>query len=372
MDFRYELKLKSQEIGKVYSFESGDGIKSKNSFREEELLLADHVPVKESDIVLIVQSGFGFLGTVLGDKSEEVTMYDTSARACRFSRTNAEQNDIEGYEVENRASVEEVEGKFDKVVYAPAGYTAVDLVKKKLTGSVELLKTDGELFISGRKKSGIKRYRKHLEKHGELTRIGKRDSIKAYCFKPSETPEAVDTGKQFSTEVDGIQADFETAEGLFSSGKLDDGTRLLLENLDVSGADKLLDAACGYGAISVFLGRKQSPQLFPTDDDARATSYARKNLERNGVENFTVETGDCLDAYQDQKFDAVISNPPTHQGEGVTRKLFRQTYHYLNKGGGFWLVYNQNMKYERKLADQFDAVNEVAQGGNFKVVRAEK
>jgi 16S rRNA (guanine1207-N2)-methyltransferase len=92
----------------------------------------------------------------------------------------------------------------------------------------------------------------------------------------------------------------------------------------------------------------------------------------NGVENFTVETGDCLDAYQDQKFDAVISNPPTHQGEGVTRKLFQQAYHCLNKGGEFWLVYNQDMKYEEKLADQFEAVNEVAQEGNFKVVRAEK
>jgi 16S rRNA G1207 methylase RsmC len=171
MDSQYQLKLKSQQNEKVYIFRSADGLNSKNSFHDEELLLADELNIGEDDRMLVIQSNYGFLGVVLGDKAGKVVMFDTSARSCEFSRKNAEKNDLENYSVENLPRISELDGSFDKIVYAPADYEPVDLVKDRLADAVEKLSKGGELYIAGRKKSGLKRYRKNLESYGEVKRL---------------------------------------------------------------------------------------------------------------------------------------------------------------------------------------------------------
>jgi 16S rRNA (guanine1207-N2)-methyltransferase len=376
MDSQYQLKLKSQQNEKVYIFRSADGLNSKNSFHDEELLLADELNIGEDDRMLVIQSNYGFLGVVLGDKAGKVVMFDTSARSCEFSRKNAEKNDLENYSVENLPRISELDGSFDKIVYAPADYEPVDLVKDRLADAVEKLSKGGELYIAGRKKSGLKRYRKNLESYGEVKRLVRDGATQICSFRKDsgETPSGLDLERSFEAEVDGIEADFRTSEGLFSAGKLDEGTRILLENTesDISEADEVLELACGYGAISVFLGKMYEFQLYLKDDDTRAVEYAGKNLGENGIEGSEVEAADCLDGFEDKKFDFVVSNPPTHQGSGVTDKMFRQVYESLFEGGEFWLVYNQNMGYEDQLSERFNLVETVAKEGNFIVVRAVK
>jgi 16S rRNA (guanine1207-N2)-methyltransferase len=357
-----KLQLKDQETGKVYSFETA-GLNSKNSFRDEELVLSE-VDTEESDDILVLQSNYGILGVTL---KGNILMQETSARAANFSRKNAEMNDIDAG-IENRP-VEDLEEKFDKIFYAPANYQPVELVKKRLSDASRLLKENGEIFISGKKKSGLKRYRNFLEKYGELEKISS-GKVRAYRFEREEELPEIDIEKAFSAELKDEEADFRSEEGLFSAGNLDDGTRILLENLeDIQG--KVLDAACGYGAIGVFTGKLFDVEILMTDDNVCATKHAEENMERNGVEG-EVRTGDCLDAFEDERFDFIISNPPTHQGKGVTQKIFRQAHQVLNDGGEFWLVYNQNMQYEKQLRERFDSVEIIAEEDNFLVVKAEK
>lgn len=375
MNSRYELRLKSEETGEVYSFESADGLNSKNSFRDEEILLADEVDINEDERVLIVQSGYGFLGVTLGKKAGEVVMQDTSARACKYSRNNAEKNSVENFETANEASISGIEDDFNVVVYAPAGYSPVDLVKKRLREAVGKLEEDGELYISGRKKSGIKRYRNYLEDlPGETDRIAIRDGNHVYRFSPVGEIDVSgpDIEREFRAEVRKAEAGFRTAEGLFSPGKLDDGTKLLLENLELEEGSKVLDLACGYGAISTVIGKIYRCELYLTDDNARAVHYAEENLEGNGVEKFEATIGDCMDGFEDEKFDFIVSNPPTHQGKGVTQKIFRQTHESLYEGGELWLVYNQNMEYEEQLEQKFSSVETIAKRSNFIVVKARR
>ncbi|MFP4038626.1 MAG: methyltransferase, partial [Candidatus Nanohaloarchaea archaeon] len=353
----------------VYKFHSADGLNSKNSFRDEELLLSDKVDAEE-DRILVVQSNYGFLGIVLGEQAEKTVMQDTSARACEYSRKNAEENSLENYKV-SKTALEDLKGEFDKIIYAPAGYENVDVVKNRLAEAALKLRDNGELHIAGRKKTGLKRYRDFLKQYGEIEKTGRDGSVKAYRFTKNDTPLPPEITKNFKAEVNGVEAEFVTEEGLFSAGKLDDGTRLLLENLEnVSG--KVLDLACGYGAVSAFIGKSYSCDLFLTDDNARATKYARENLERNNVKFSEIKTADCLDGFKNKKFDYIVSNPPTHAGKTVTSKIFTQAYNSLKKGGEFWIVYNQNMNYEEELNQKFGSVEEVEREGNFKVVRAVK
>ncbi len=306
MNSHYKLNIKSQKTDKVYSFETADGLNSKNSFREEELVLSE-VETEATDDILVLQSNYGVMGVTL---KGNILMQETSARAANFSRKNAEMNDIEA-DVENRP-VEDLEEKVDKIFYAPADYQPVELVKKRLSDASKLLKEDGEIFISGSKKSGLKRYKNFLEKYGELDKISS-GKIRAYRFEREEELPEIDIEKAFSAELEGAEVGFRSEKGLFSSGKLDSGTRLLLENLDdVDG--RVLDACCGYGAIGVFTGKLFDVEVSMIDDNVRATTYAEENMERNGVEG-EVRTGDCLDALKEEKFDFIVSNPPTHQGK---------------------------------------------------------
>jgi len=372
MDTQHQLKLKSKDKGKVYSFDSADGLNSKKSFRDEELLLVNEINTHQEDSLLIIQSNYGFLGTVLGDKTEEVKMQDTSARACKFSNKNAEQNGVSNSKVQN-VSVPEVEGVFDKIIYAPADYEPVDLVKNRLSHAAEKLDEEGEIYLAGRSKSGIKRYKDYLEQHGELTKLGKRNQVRAYSFKPGSEPlPRKDLEKQHSAQIEDKKADFVSSEGLFSSGELDRGTRALLENISLPDSEKVLDLGCGYGTISVFLGKELDSKFYLTDDDVRATRYAEENMEKNNIADFEVSTSDCLDSFPDTKFNLIVSNPPTHQGSGVTGKMFRQAYSSLNEEGELWLVYNQNMHFENKLPDDFDSTEVIAQEYNFIVLKAVK
>lgn len=113
-------------------------------------------------------------------------------------------------------------------------------------------------------------------------------------------------------------------------------------------------------------------EIHLTDDSKTATYYAEKNLKSNGIQDFTLKNRDCLDGFKDQKFDAIVSNPPTHQGEEVTNEIFNQSYQSLRQGGELYLVYNQNMRYEEKLQKKFSKVEILEKEDNYAVTRATK
>jgi 16S rRNA (guanine1207-N2)-methyltransferase len=81
---------------------------------------------------------------------------------------------------------------------------------------------------------------------------------------------------------------------------------------------------------------------------------------------------DCLDGFTDRKFDAIVSNPPTHQGSGVTDEMFQQAHKSLKRGGKLYLVYNQNMNYEQQLEKIFSKVEILNKKNNYAVTRTTK
>jgi 16S rRNA (guanine1207-N2)-methyltransferase len=372
MNSQYNLKLKSQENGKIYSFQTADGLNSKNRFREEEILIADTTKIQKEDKILVIQSNYGFLGTILGDKAQKMVMQDTSARARQYSKQNAEQNQIQNFEALNKPFISEIQqDNFDKIFYAPKEYTPIDLVRKRLAEATKKLNSKGEIIIAGKNKTGIKRYKKHLKQLGKIEKIGKRKNLKTYKSTPQKTPEKIKLTKNYTAKLKNKEAHFQTSKGLFSPRKLDKGTKTLLKNIQkVEG--KVLDVGCGYGTISVFLAKQNNCKLFLTDDNARATYYARKNLETNNINNYKVETGDCLDPFTNQKFDYIVSNPPTHQGQDITNKIFQQSHQQLNQNGELWIVYNQNMNYQEKIQKIFNKTEIKAKKDKFKVLKAKK
>jgi 16S rRNA (guanine1207-N2)-methyltransferase len=210
---------------------------------------------------------------------------------------------------------------------------------------------------------------------GETEKITQDGKQRVYRFKNTKRniqPDSFDIETHFTAEVDGQELDFTACEGLFSPNKLDDGSRLLIENLQLSEGDEVIDLACGYGIVGIFIKELNDTQIYFTDDNRTATHYAEKNLNKNNISDFELKNRDCLDGFQDQKFDAVVTNPPTHQGKAVTDEMFNQAHSVLREGGQLYLVYNQNMNFESQLRQKFSKVEILEKENNYAVTRAIK
>ncbi|MFB6159503.1 MAG: methyltransferase [Candidatus Nanohalobium sp.] len=377
--FQYSFKLKSEtdQGSKVYSFETADGVASKEGFRKAELLLADTVETGEEEDLLVLYPGYGFLGVIFADYTPEgkTVLAESSDRAHKITKHNLKLNDIENTQSKKISSPKDIEQSFDKVLYAPKPYANTDIVKNNLTEAINLLEEDGELYLASSKKEGLNRYKDWLKQFdGELDKINSRDGYHVYRYsKQGEIEDRkVDVERSFEAEINGVKANFETVEGLFSPTSLDKGSRLLIENIEADSGDKVWDVACGYGAIGIFLKKLYDPEIYFSDNNLKAVKQTGRNLQLNEIEKYSLEHADCLDTFEGKKFDKIVSNPPTHQGKGITDEIFQNSYQRLRKGGELYIVYNQNMNYEQQLEQIFKKVEILEKKDNYAVTRATK
>lgn len=357
------------------SFGTQDGLLSKDEVRPAELLLANSVEMARTDDALAIDANYGVVGVALalaGDDGETV-MTESSARAANCCRANAERNDVDAT-VELTADVGSGPGGFDIATYAPKPYEPTEVAKEKIAEGLSRLTSGGTFYLAGMPNEGVHRYTDALE---ELTGWTERVTVTDGCHlyraeRPDDyEPRSFVEDTEFRATVGDYTCRFLTRSGLFSADELDAGTASLLEHAIVEDDSRVLDCCCGYGAIGAFVGARTDCSIWATDDDAVATAYARQNLERNGVTPEGVFTGDCLDAVSDRTFDVVLSNPPTHAGKGVTKKLFSDVRSVLAEEGEFWLVANQIMNYADRLSEEFDFDAEViAEAESYDVILA--
>src|SRR5256712_9048091 len=79
---------------------------------------------------------------------------------------------------------------------------------------------------------------------------------------------------------------FRTDAGVFSGGKIDRGTELLLAALEIGPCELILDLGCGYGAIGIIAaGLSEGGPVILTDVDERAVALPRQNVGANGGGN---------------------------------------------------------------------------------------
>ncbi|PSQ19143.1 rRNA (guanine-N2)-methyltransferase [Halobacteriales archaeon QS_8_69_26] len=358
----YELRLESRvEPGpSVYEFRTADGVVSKDEFRTAELALLEATEPDPGADVLAADANYGVVPTILAHLSPEgeTVATETSARAARLCERNCRANDAP-VRVELVADVADVTGEFDLAAYAPRPYDPIAVGKDRVADALAALRSGGRLFVAADRNAGADRYREAMVEvaDGRVEGVAKHGDCRVYR---AERPPDGSLGRSeyvqshaFAATVAGVDCEFVTRPGLFSPRSVDDGTALLAEtalsDTDLAPDDHLLDPACGYGPLGIAAARRTGCAVTMTDDDRVATACAEESAARSGVDPRIV-TADCLRGV-DGPFDAALSNPPTHAGEGVTRELFSGTADALRPGGELWLVYNETMRYEDDLPD---------------------
>jgi 16S rRNA (guanine1207-N2)-methyltransferase len=165
--------------------------------------------------------------------------------------------------------------------------------------------------------------------------------------------------------------------GVFAESKLDEGTRLLLDGMEVQATDQALDLGCGAGFIGLHIARlASSGEVTMVDASLAAVSAARQAVLQHGLTNVRILPSNGALAVLDQRFSLVATNPPFHQGGiqtlQIAERFIREAAQVLAPKGRFYLVANRFLKYEPTLNACFGRVEEVGGDSRYKVLRGAK
>jgi 16S rRNA (guanine1207-N2)-methyltransferase len=168
--------------------------------------------------------------------------------------------------------------------------------------------------------------------------------------------------------------------GLFAWDRIDTASALLAAHLPDDLHGQVADFGAGYGflAAQIIARCARITALDLYEAEARALEPARLNIEhalqQSGRElAFAVHWHDVT-AGVEQRYDAIVSNPPFHQGRAdlpeLGRAFIARAANALLPHGRLWLVANRHLPYESTLAAHFEQVRTVTTQDGFKVIEA--
>ena len=235
------------------------------------------------------------------------------------------------------------------------------------------LSQGGELFIVGENKGGVKSVPKQLPEY--FSKANKIDNARHCLLYVSELenkakPIALkDWVTEYALQTPQGELKICNLVGVFSQKQLDKGTELLLENLEAVNG-RVLDFGCGAGVITAAL-LKANPELTVdcVDINAMALASCEMTMAANGFK-VHVYASDGFSSIQGD-FDAVISNPPFHDGlkatTDIAERFVANSAQSLTEGGVFQIVANRHLPYSEVIAASFGEVNVCAENNKYKI-----
>ena len=186
-------------------------------------------------------------------------------------------------------------------------------------------------------------------------------------------PASKDERRLVSVRLDGRDLEVETAGGIFSPGRLDLGTQVLLRSVpEPPQRGNLLDVGCGWGPVALTLAL-QAPEatVWAVDVNERALDLTRRNAARLDLANVVASRPE--DVPDDVRFATLWSNPPIRVGKDVLHDLLRTWLPRLKPGADGYLVVQRNLGAD-SLQAWIDAevapgTNKAASAKGFRVLR---
>jgi 16S rRNA (guanine1207-N2)-methyltransferase len=140
-----------------------------------------------------------------------------------------------------------------------------------------------------------------------------------------------------------VYLELATDAAVFSPGRLDPGTRLLLEASPAPpAAGDVLDLGCGYGPVAcVLAARSPGSRVWAVDVNERALGLCERNARAAGLGNVR-----CVvpgDASLPARFAGIWSNPPVRIGKDALHALLSCWLGRLDPAGHAYLVVGRNL-----------------------------
>jgi 16S rRNA (guanine1207-N2)-methyltransferase len=254
------------------------------------------------------------------------------------------------------------------VIYMPKAKEQAVMLIANMAACV---KEGGMILLVGENKSGIKSGDKLLQKvSGRVNKIDSARHCVLYCAQLEKNcPFNLDDWINYKEiRVKDITCSIAFSPGVFSSGELDVGTKLLLENIPPRMSGEILDFACGAGVIGCFVAKQcEKINLTLCDVSALAILCTELSLAKNKIDAKVIAS----DGLSDIKgtFDYILTNPPFHSGiktdYAITQTFIQQVKQRMHSKSSLILVANRFLPYPDLLKAALGRVKTIAQTTKF-------
>ena len=236
------------------------------------------------------------------------------------------------------------------------------------------------LWLVGENKAGIKSAQRYLKQY--FRNVAKLDSARHCVLFEASVPhkeQPFDLDAYVTTwpvDFAGQRIKVVSVPGVFAHGRLDKGSRLLLESLEkLHPSGKILDFACGSGVIACGLQAAGArAELTLLDVSAVALEASRQSLSLNGL-TASLLPSDGLSELEG-RYDWIISNPPFHRGVSndleIAQQFFATAGTFLAKNGRIVIVCNRHLPYASWLQNRFEKVERLDENDEFMIIQASK
>ncbi len=251
---------------------------------------------------------------------------------------------------------------------------SLELFKAELLKTRSLLEPDSKLYAVGMVKHISAGCKDLLEKCIGPTRthkVVKKSILFEVTQMQNDESHTLTSSDFYSQYHHAILGSYNSFPGVFASKRVDAGTALLLESMEVQDSGAVLDYGCGDGVIAGAL-LEQSPNVEVHGIDI---SYSALSTTIKNIPSITVhEVGG--NSLQSGYFDHIYSNPPFHTGTkfdiSLALGIITDIARLLKVGGCFTLVFNKGLNYTPYLKKHFNTVTLKAQNKRYQVIECIK
>lgn len=264
------------------------------------------------------------------------------------------------------------------VMYLQKGGELNDLMAAMTARAV---RPGGAVFLVGENKAGIRSSADVVERRiGAIeSSVSARHSVlyRAELDEKRTGPVALrEWEREFEVESGGARLTIISLPGVFSHGRLDGGTRFLLDHLPGDIGGQILDFGSGSGVIAaVVKALHPSCAVSLVDANVFALESAARTFARNGLQFAHASPADVFDGV-DGEFDLIITNPPFHQGIAtnydIVSSFLAGCARHLRPDGRVLLVANKFLPYEQLMSRILKPAVVVSQDEKYKVLSSRR
>lgn len=246
-----------------------------------------------------------------------------------------------------------------------------------ISDALHRVKPGGRIVVAGGKTEGIASLRKRFGALLEIDGHASKHHGVVFWLRRPDGPMDITSFK--AAEAGPVEGIYSIAPGMFSHDRVDPGSRLLLENLpsDISG--HVADFGAGWGYLSVETAARCAGIK---SIDLYEAHYASLEAAKHNVAAQHPDLParyfwhDLLSEPVSGRYDAIVMNPPFHQGRAadpeIGRSFIRVAASALRKGGRLFLVANGGLPYEETMGTSLSTYGEAARKAGFKVLWGRK
>jgi 16S rRNA (guanine1207-N2)-methyltransferase len=377
--------------GRAYRVATKPGLVGHGRDDAAGLLLAERVVVEPGSTVVQLQCGAGLFGAVaaIGRGAAHVWLTDRSIVGVEAARRTLHDSGAANATVSLGHGTAPLDAGLRADVVAFRIPTEKPALLQLLADAFAVLRVGGRCCIAGATNEGIKSAATLLKTlFGNAVVLGTDSSHRAVmAVKRSASPADADVirgeflshdaFRTFDVVLRGAPLTLFSRPGVFSWEHLDEATQILADLMDVRAGESVLDLGCGSGPLGLVASRLSGTgRVTMCDVDSEAVRCAQRAVDLAQLTNCRVLCSDIAAAVIDERFDAVVANPPFHVGKGtdldVPSQFIADAHRVLRSGGRLALVANRTLPYERLIQERFGNLTTLHDGARFKVLAARR